>query len=110
MLMTIGLVALVGGGVMAACGWAVLEPYEEIDVMDTSRAREVIPGVRNELGAVLENRMRASANHARARASARQARPYLFGGAALVAMGAVLLAVGGGLRAAERRSGIAPSS
>lgn len=90
----LGAALLVLGIIAASAGYASIEPYQPIDVMDTSRARQVVPGVRNELGAALDNLRRRDRMRARSDQSMRNAMPLIYIGGGVGALGLVVLLVG----------------
>lgn len=90
----IGAILIVLGLGAAGAGYSQIETYTPVNVMDTSRAREVVPGVRNELGAVLGNLRRRDRMRARVEQSRRNALPLVYIGGGIGVLGVLLLGVG----------------
>lgn len=90
LIITLGLIILGLGAVVAGVGYVQIEQNKPVNVMDTSRAREIVPGVRNELGAVLEN----IAHNDRVREARRRALPWLYTGGGVAALGGIVVVVG----------------
>lgn len=100
----VGVVLLALGLAAVGAGFAQVEEYRERDVMDVSNAREVVPGVRNELGAALENMMANDRAKEQARASRARATPWIYGGGGLAGLGA-LIAFAGLFTGPKQRNG-----
>lgn len=90
----IGGIVFALGAIIAIAGYSQIERYAPVDIMDTRHAREVVPGVRNELGAVLGNVMRRDRQRARARQSMQFAMPMIYIGAGVGGLGLIIFIIG----------------
>lgn len=90
----LGVSLLIAGAIVAAVGVARIETHAPVDVMDTSRAREILPGVRNEMGAVLDNMLRRDTLRARSARSQREATPWIALGAGVGGIGLIVVVMG----------------
>lgn len=90
----LGAALLVLGLVIVGAGYAHIEEHTPVDIMDTSHARQVVPGVRNELGAVMRNVMRRDRLQARRDHSMRNALPMFYIGGGMGTLGLIILVIG----------------
>ncbi len=90
-LFVLAAILLVSGGAIFGVGFAMLEPSREIDIYDTSGAREILPGIRNDIGAVLQNSMRSSDDRSRSLRAFNRAEPWLYFGGTVAGVGGVVL-------------------
>lgn len=92
-LLVFGGCAIAFGGILAIVGFLLIEEYSPM-AFDRSQAQEIIPGVRNELGLLIETRMENRRRRDRSAQSYREAMPFFIGGGISTIMGGVLLVLG----------------
>lgn len=92
-LIGIGITLLLIGGSLSLYGFSVMKPYQE-KTFNRHESKEVVPGVRNDIGNWLNVQMENDRRKAQARRSESIARPYIVSGLVICVIGLLPLIFG----------------